>query len=100
MNRRNLTELCCVKTLNPYFDCREWEVIDNDRPLKSSVVSWPVYVEDRVPDSRSTAKRLDPNRVDGSYKFGKGNYNGISHINSQNARGSGGEGRERNDLIL
>lgn len=54
-----------------YFDCREREVIDNDRPLKSSVVSWPVYVEDRVPGSRSTATRLDPNRVDGSYKFGE-----------------------------
>lgn len=72
MKRRNSTELCVASmTKSLYFDCREREVIDNDRPLKSSVVSWPVYVEDRVPGSRSTATRLDPNRVDGSYKFGE-----------------------------
>lgn len=49
-----------------YFDCREWEVIDNDRQLKNSAVSWLLYVVDPGSDSRLIAKQLDPNCVDGS----------------------------------
>jgi len=63
-------------------------VIDKDRQLKNSVVSWPVYVEDRVPDSRLTARRLDPNRVDGSYIRTFRNYNGISRVRPKCGEGS------------